>query len=42
MIMIGQNRSKIDNIKILIDLVTELKSYLKRYLTRKLYLKVVT
>ena len=42
MIKIGQNRSKIDNIKILINLVTELKSYLKRYLKRELYLKVVT
>ena len=42
MIKIGQNRSKIDNIKILINLVTELKSCLKRYLKRKLYLKVVT
>ena len=42
MIKIGQNRSKIDDIKILINLVTELKSYLKRYLKRKLSLKVVT
>ena len=42
MIKIGQNRNKIDNIKILINLVTELKSYLKRYLKRELYLKVVT
>ena len=41
-IKIDQNRSKIDNTKIIINLVTELKSYLKRYLKRKLSLKVVT
>ena len=41
-IKIDQNRSKIDKTKIIINLVTELKSYLKRYLKRKLSLKVVT
>ena len=41
-IKIHENRSKIDSTKIIINLVTELKSYLKRYLKRKLYLKVVT
>lgn len=31
----GQNKNKIDNIKIIINLVTELKSDLRRYLKRK-------
>ena len=30
-----QNKNKIGNIKIIINLSTELKSYLKRYLKRK-------
>ena len=30
-----QNKNKIDNIKFIINLLTELKSYLKRYLKRK-------
>ena len=36
-----QNKNKIDNIKIIMNLVTELKSYLKRYLKRNLSLRVV-
>ena len=36
-----QNKNKIDNIKIIINLVTELKSHLERYPKRKLSLKVV-
>ena len=31
----GQNKNNIDNIKIIMDLPTELESYLKRYLKRK-------
>ena len=34
-IKVGQNRNKIDNIKIIMNLLTELESYLKRYLKRK-------
>ena len=32
MVKFGQNKNKIDNIKIIINLVTELKSYMKRYI----------
>ena len=34
-VKVERNKSKIDNIKIIINLLTELKSYLKRYLKRK-------
>ena len=34
-IKVGQNKNKIDNIKIIMNLLTELESYLKRYLKRK-------
>ena len=31
-IKVGQNKNKIDNIKIIMNSLTELESYLKRYL----------
>ena len=34
-IKVGQNKNKIDNIKIIMNLLTELESYLKRYIKRK-------
>ena len=34
-VKIGQNKNKIDNIKIVMILQAELESYLKRYLNRK-------
>ena len=34
-IKVGQNKNKIDNTKIIMNLLTELESYLKRYLKRK-------
>ena len=34
-VKVEQDKNKIDNIKIKINLLTELKSYLKRYLKRK-------
>ena len=37
----GHNKNKIDNIKVIINLVTELKLYLRRYPKRKLSLKAV-
>ena len=33
-VKVGQNKNKIDNIKIIMDLLAELESYLKRYLNR--------
>ena len=40
-VKLEENKKKIDNLKIIINLVTILKSYLNRYLKRKLYLEVV-
>ena len=37
----AKKKNKIDNIKFIINLVTELKSSLKRYPKRKLFLKAV-
>ena len=34
-VKVERDKNKIDNIKIIINLPTELKSYLKRYLKRK-------
>ena len=34
-VKVERNKSKIDNIKIIINLITGLKSYLKRYFKRK-------
>ena len=41
-VKVERNKSKIDNIKIIINLLTGLKSYLKRYLKRKQSLKTAT
>ena len=41
-VKVGQNRNKIDNIEIIMNLQTELESYLKGYLKRKYSLKTVT
>ena len=37
-VKVGQNKNKIDNIKIITNLLTEFESYLKRYLRRNYYI----
>ena len=37
-VKVGQNKNKIDNIKIITNLLTEFESYLKRYLGRNYYI----